>query len=297
MDAANTKYKVRCCSKCPGDVVFFCFACQLDLCPRCREKHDNDFSIITHIVLKYSEKFNCKTEQEIYKRDLDNIETTYKREKDQLDDIIFVLKCETFFNRPVVLTEINTDLKFCQSECPKYQTELLSFAQALKNRINKFWRKFDRKHRCLKQKTKIGRQITSIKNYEQVYEQSALMPVQFLVLIKKTHFPPIHLSLHTSRVFITESLNKENWIELRSRVQIDEGGKRCVKDKCLPKLMSDFGILRKFTMEDSCGMCTINPWTCTIHWNLDPDTFPTENAEESAQLSPAKKAKLYASDV
>lgn len=291
MDVANTNYKVRCCSKCPGDVAYFCSDCQWDLCPRCREKHDNDVSTTTHIFLKCSETFNCKTEEVIYKRDPDNIETSYQTEKDKFHEVIFYLKCEAFFNRPFVFTEIISDVKFCRSECPKYQTELLSFARTLKNRINKFSRKFDRKHRCLKQKTEIGRQITSIKKYEQVYEYSALMPVQFLKLIKKPHFPPIHLSKH-SRVFFTESLNKKNWIELRSRIQIYEGAKRCVKDKCWSKLMSGLDFLRIFTMGDCFGMCTVNPWTCTINWNLDHDTLPIENTGESVP-----QEKHYVSDV
>lgn len=69
---------------------------------------------------------------------------------------------------------------------------------------------FDFKHRCVKQKMKITKYITSLQRYVHKYEQSANCPLKFLSSIKTAQLPQIHITLHTSRLFMTESLNKES---------------------------------------------------------------------------------------
>lgn len=226
MDAANTKYNVRCCSKCHGDVVHVCVSCQCNLCRHCKEKHAKDLLTIDHMVLLYREKFNCISEQEIYVRDPYNVRGTYKRN-------IFAIRNEALFYRPVLLKDIKTDFRACQSEFSKIQSRLLAFAQKLKNRIDKF----EYRHISLIQKIKMNRQLASIQRYLQVYEQSAHMPVQFLVFIKLTHLLPINLSMHISQPSMTSSIDKEYIIKLLGRIQIKEKGKRRVRNERLLKLM------------------------------------------------------------
>lgn len=232
MDAATTRYKIRRCSKCPGDAVYICVSCKCSMCPQCTEKHATDDLTIDHTVVIYGEKFN--QEQEIYVRDPNNTRKEYERKRQQHIGTILVSINEALFNRDICLTEIKTDIKTCQLKFSRFQSGLSSFGQKLKNRIGNSLRKFDFRHGCLRQKIKMSRRIASIQNYIQVYEQSAYMPVQFLVLKKITHHPPVHLSLHTSQVCITGSLNEENLIELLSRIQIKERGRRRVRNKEMP---------------------------------------------------------------
>lgn len=187
MDSATTKYKVRCCSMCPRDVVYFCESCQSDLCPQCKEKHTIDLLTIDHNLVIHSEKF--KQEQEIYVRDPNNERTLCKKKQEQLERIIFIIRSEALFYRPILLTNIKSDVNICLSECSKYQSELLSFAQKLQNCIDNSKKGLNFKHRCLNQKMKMTIHLAMTQRYEQVYEQSAINPVQFL-LLKKNSLPP-----------------------------------------------------------------------------------------------------------
>ncbi|XP_065943829.1 uncharacterized protein [Magallana gigas] len=73
-----------------------------------------------------------------------------------------------------------------------------------------------------------------IRHVQPAFTFSAL---QFLSSIKKA-LPQIHLTLHTSQLSMTESLNKEDVMESLSAIQITERGNRHVGNQCMLKLMS-----------------------------------------------------------
>uniref|UniRef100_K1RP47 Uncharacterized protein n=1 Tax=Magallana gigas TaxID=29159 RepID=K1RP47_MAGGI len=79
------------------------------------------------------------------------------------------------------------------------------------------------------------RHIATHQRYARLYEQSAIKPLTFL--LKKTALPKIPLTLHTSQLSMTESLNKEDVIELLGAIQITQRGNRRVRNECLLKLM------------------------------------------------------------
>uniref|UniRef100_K1P1D1 Tripartite motif-containing protein 3 n=1 Tax=Magallana gigas TaxID=29159 RepID=K1P1D1_MAGGI len=122
---------------------------------------------------------------------------------------------------------------------------MLRKAQTLKHLINKVRKDFmknvfcdfDFKHRCLKQKKEMIIHIVSLQEYELRYVQPefTFSALQFLSSIKKA-LPQIHLTLHTSQLSMTESLNKEDLMESLSAIQITERGNRHVGNQCLLKL-------------------------------------------------------------
>lgn len=116
MNEANTKYNVRRCSMCHGDVVHFCVSCQCDICHHCKEKHAKDLLTIDHMVVLYREKFNCISEQEIYLRDPYNVRVTYKRN-------IFAIRNEALLYRPILLKDIKLISEPVNQIFPKFNRD------------------------------------------------------------------------------------------------------------------------------------------------------------------------------
>lgn len=74
------------------------------------------------------------------------------------------------------------------------------------------------------------RHIVTLQVYENVYEQSAFTPLQFLLLMKTACLLQIHHTIHTSQLFMTESLKKGDVMESLSGIQItDRGNRRLLK--------------------------------------------------------------------
>nr|XP_034320657.1 uncharacterized protein LOC105323903 [Crassostrea gigas]XP_034320658.1 uncharacterized protein LOC105323903 [Crassostrea gigas]XP_034320660.1 uncharacterized protein LOC105323903 [Crassostrea gigas] len=274
MDTASSKYRIHQCSKCPGDTEYYCVSCPCDLCPQCKENHVKDLQTIDHDVVSHRDKINYIPTQEICvrhpshvyikycepcelpvcfhcrkhrtHRQLD-VKTAYKTKQQQHRGTIHTIRSEALFYRPVLLPQIKTDFKTCHTEFSLLQSEMLTKAQTLKNLINKMRKDFmknvfcdfDFKHRCLKQMIEMSRHIVSLQEYELRYVQPefTFSALQFLSFTK-TALPQIHLTLHTSQLSMTESLNKENVMESLSAIQITERGNRRVGNQCLLKLTS-----------------------------------------------------------
>ncbi|XP_065928912.1 uncharacterized protein [Magallana gigas] len=273
METASIPYKVHECSKCPGDTEYYCVSCPCDLCPQCKENHVKDLQTIDHDVVSHRDKINYIPTQEICVRHPSHvyrnycepcqipvcfhctqhrnhqqlvITTSYNTKRQQHRGTIHTIRSEALFYRPVLLPRIKTDFKTCHTEFSLYQSEMLTKTQALMHLIdyiqNDFmcnvFCDFDFKHRCLKQKKEIIIHIVSLQRYVHIYEQRRVIrPLQFLSSIK-TALPQIHPSLHTSQLFMTESLNKEDVMESLSAIQITERGNRRVGNQCLLKLTS-----------------------------------------------------------
>nr|XP_034309440.1 uncharacterized protein LOC105328160 [Crassostrea gigas] len=272
METASTPCKVHQCSKCPGDTEYYCVSCTCDLCPQCKENHVKDLQTIDHDVVSHSDKINYIPTQEICVRHPSHVYTkycepcqvpvcyhctqhrnhrqlavtrSYKTKRQQHRGTIHTIRSEALFYRPVLLPRIKTDFKTCRTEFSLYQSEMLTKAQTLKNLIdyikNDFmcnvFCDFDFKHRCLKQQKEMIRHIVSLQEYELRYVQPEFIfsALQFLSSIK-TALPQIHLTLHTSQLSMTESLNKEDVMESLSAIKITERGNRCVGNQCLLKL-------------------------------------------------------------
>lgn len=64
MDKVCIPYRVRQCSKCPGNTEYHCVSCQSDLCDQCKENHEKYLQTKKHKIVFYSEKFKCIPKQE-----------------------------------------------------------------------------------------------------------------------------------------------------------------------------------------------------------------------------------------
>ncbi|XP_065937594.1 uncharacterized protein [Magallana gigas] len=281
---ASSSYRVHLCSKCPGDTAYYCVSCPCDLCPQCKENHVKDLQTIDHDVVSHRDKINYIPTQEICVRHPSHVytkycepcqvpacnncqthrkhtqidvTTAYKTKRQQHRGTIHTIRSEALFYRPVLLTGIKADVKTCHTEFSLLQSEMLTKAQTLKELIdyvvydllNNVLCYFDFKHRCKKQKIKMIRHIVRLRRYEHRYVQPAFTfsALQFLSFTK-TALPQIHLTLHTSQLSMTESLNKEDVMESLSAIQITERGNRRVGNQCLLKLTSGAELHQSLTL-------------------------------------------------
>ncbi|XP_034319617.2 uncharacterized protein [Magallana gigas] len=221
------------CVRHPGHVyIMYCESCQVPVCDSCFEDQSHHFRSFLfgqgqHEILDF--------------------QLAYKTKRQQHRGTIHTIRSESLFYRPVFLPQIKADFKTCHTEFSLYQSELLTKAPKLKNLINKVRKDFkcnvlcdfDFKHRCLKQMIEMSSHIVSLQEYELRYVQPefTFSALQFLSFIK-TALPQIHLTLHTSQLSMTESLNKEDVMESLSAIQITERGNRRVGNQCLLKLTS-----------------------------------------------------------
>ncbi|XP_052692431.1 uncharacterized protein LOC128170710 [Crassostrea angulata] len=186
-----------------------------------------------------------------------DLQTAYKTKRQQHRGTIHTIRSEALFYRPVLLTGIKADVKTCHTELSRLQSEMLTKAQNLKDLIddvvydllNNVFCDFDFKHRCKKQKIEMIRHIGRLRRYEHRYVQPAFTfsALQFLSFTK-TALPQIHLTLHTSQLSMTESLNKEDVMESLSAIQITERGNRRVGNQCLLKLTSGAELHQSLTL-------------------------------------------------
>eukprot|EP00105_Crassostrea_gigas_P006072 XP_011419872.2 PREDICTED: uncharacterized protein LOC105322715 [Crassostrea gigas] len=290
MDTAGSIYRVNQCSKCPGDTEYYCLSCPCDLCPQCKENHVKDLKTIDHDVVSHGDKINYIPTQEICVRHPSHVYTKYcepcelpvcsycrkhrthrkldvktalKTKKQQHRGTIHTIRSDALFYRPVLITEIKADVKTCGIKFSLYQSEILTKAPRLKNLINKVRKDFmknvfcdfDFKHRCLKQMIEMSRHIVSLQEYEFRYVQPefTFTALQFLSFIK-TALSQIHLTLHTSQLSMTESLNKEDVMESLCAIQITERGNRRVGPQCLLKLTSGAEFNQSLTVT-GVGLC------------------------------------------
>eukprot|EP00105_Crassostrea_gigas_P027125 XP_011448354.2 PREDICTED: uncharacterized protein LOC105342926 isoform X2 [Crassostrea gigas] len=222
----------------------YCEPCQVPVC-------DSWFGHKSHKLLVRS--FLCGQK----KHKIQDIQKAYKTKRQQHRGTIHTIRSEALFYRPVFLTEIKADVKTCHTEFSLYQSEMLTKAQRLKDLIdyvvydllNNVLCYFDFKHRCKKQKIKMIRHIVRLRRYEHRYVQPAFTfsALQFLSFTK-TALPQIHLTLHTSQLSMTESLNKEDVMESLSAIQITERGNRRVGNQCLLKLTSGAELHQSLTL-------------------------------------------------
>nr|XP_034319649.1 uncharacterized protein LOC105342260 isoform X7 [Crassostrea gigas]XP_034319652.1 uncharacterized protein LOC105342260 isoform X7 [Crassostrea gigas] len=220
----------------------YCEPCQVPVCDSCSEDQLHRFRSFLY----------GQGQHEIL-----DIQIAYKTKRQQHRGTIHTIRSEALFYRPVLLTEIKADVKTCHTEFSLHQSEMLTKAQTLKNLIdyvvydllNNVLCYFDFKHRCKKQKIKMIRHIVRLRRYEHRYVQPAFTfsALQFLSFTK-TALPQIHLTLHTSQLSMTESLNKEDVMESLSAIQITERGNRRVGNQCLLKLTSGAELHQSLTL-------------------------------------------------
>nr|XP_034309930.1 uncharacterized protein LOC117683900 [Crassostrea gigas] len=244
METPSNQYRVHQCSNCQEDTGYHCESCLCDLCPQCKENHVKDLKTINHNVLSYGDDYGKHRKHKHM-----NDRTAYETKKQQHRGTIHTIRNETLFYRLLLLPKIKADFKTCHTEFSLNQSKMLTKAQKLNDLIDKVredfmckvFYDFDFKHRCIKQKIEMIKYIASLQIYVHRYEQSAIIPLQFLSFIKKA-LPQIQFTHHTCQLSITESFNKEDVMESLVAIQITERGNRRIENKCVLKLMAVPGL-------------------------------------------------------
>lgn len=215
MDTTNIKYRIRQCSKCSGDLEYFCVTCSSELCLQCKEKHlMNNSEKDSHSVIVYREKSNylknhekcvrhphnvydnycelCKlptcidcTEHETHPQT--DIGTAYEANR-QRREIIQKGQEEALPYCSLLFTDIDLNFKTVFSDKTNINSDILTKSEKLTGCLDNVLHNFHLKHRCFKQKIEINKFIARTYIYEQAYERSSDAPIQFLLSIKKHHF-------------------------------------------------------------------------------------------------------------
>lgn len=264
MDKSSPKYKVRQCHECSGDTEFICEQCECELCSDCKVRHTTDPKTMVHKVRLYHHKLNfiskqclcmkhpgkeyiwycercklpicldCAGHSKHRKLDLPFV-LNQKREQHQ--KAIHTIRRKDLTYRCVLLETIKNDIETCRKECSQHQSDMIAKAQGLKKRLDNELRDVDFKHRCLKEKSKIIRNLISIEIYQQIYEQSATRSVCFLRSKRETILQQIKLRHHI-QLSMVGYVCEENVIDVLSEIQIKEREKRHVGMESLIKLLT-----------------------------------------------------------
>lgn len=122
-------------------------------------------------------------------------------------------------------------------------------AQVLKKYSTSVLRDMAINHRCVKQKMEINQHISCVQKYENKYEESGVLPIQFLVLIKKLSFSKIKITHHTNFLII-QSLKKEVVRNSLTKIKIIDGKIRQIKPQSLLTLLSSPEFHHMLTVKD-----------------------------------------------
>lgn len=274
MDSSNTKYRIRQCSGCSDGLEYFCVTCSSDLCLLCSKKHLLNTSGIgeIHDVITYREKSIYLKNQELCLRDqnsvYDNycefcnipicfgctelstkhgkhkttdIGTAYETKRRQTKATIHKIQIEELFCL-MLWPEIDLEFKFVSKNAANINSELLILSKKLTGCIESLINNFPAEMRCLKQKIKMKKCIASIQTYEHVYEHSSIVPIKFLLSVKKTHPSKMNnrkFLKHHSKATLRESTSMEYLIEKMPTIKLTS------KEKGIQSTTSDMSLREK----------------------------------------------------
>lgn len=259
MDTSNTKYRIRQCSECSDGLEYFCETCSRDLCLECSKEHlmemaeKGDTSI--HNVIKYREKSKylkkhdlclrhpnsvydnfCEfcnipicsdcTEHRTHKKT--DVGTAYETKRRQ-NKAMFQKFAEKEMFCYGLLFQIELDFKMVSENVANTNSELQILSKNLTGYIDSLLFNFPAEVRCKKQKIKMKRCIASTQMYEHVYEHSSIVPIKFLLSVKKAH--PFKMNNRTflkrhCKPTLRESRNMEYVIERLRTINITSPEKR-----------------------------------------------------------------------
>lgn len=293
-------YKIRQCSRCSGNTEYVCKSCPCDLCRQCTENHMHDLTTIDHDVVIYRDTLNnipnqnscvrhfnigyglycknCKSPAcsiclEHIEHSLLDVRTKYKSKQKRLKEIIHIIKSTTFFQRSALMTKINSDFKTFNNVVDHCKSDILCTAMKLKDIIdyvtydfmNNVFCDIDTEHRCLKQKIKMIKHLARIQSYENMHVQSAMKPIQFL-WSKNKHPRTMTLKNHTSKLSMSQTINKEMVTQLLTQIELKQWGKRLVENEDLLKLMPSPEFHQSLTVTGVDCCHHMSPVTPDLFW-------------------------------
>lgn len=257
MDTSNTIYRIRQCSECSDGLEYFCETCSRDLCLECREEHVFEMAAKgdIHNVIKYREKLKYLKNQELCLRHpkciydnfcevcnipicsdctehrthkTTNVRTAYETKRRQNKAMIPKIKEEEMFCRSFWF-DIDLDFKIVSEDVANINAKLLKVSKNLTGYINRLLYNFPAEIGCLKQKIEMKKCIASTQMYEHVYEHSSLVPIKFLLSVKKTHpfkINNMHFLKHHCKPTLRESTIMQYVIEKLPTIKLSGQVKR-----------------------------------------------------------------------
>lgn len=255
MDSSNTQCKVLLCHQCQGDTEFYCRSCMVDLCVLCKEKHVADLSTKGHNFMIYCEKIEYIITNKMCPKHTDIIYERYSAPDDlnstdlekerklcvlkgkQHQEIIDLIRSDVLFCRSFLSLCIRSDVETFHNEISHCRSKMLRKAKTIKIRIDEGLDYISSKYKSMlnknihKQKVKMIRHIAKIQMYEEICEQSGNRPLRSFLFRMKVLLPKIQknpiLAQH-SQLCLNASLNREDVIDLLSKIQMNETEKRHV---------------------------------------------------------------------
>lgn len=207
-----SKYLIHKCSLCPGDTSFFCEPCRRDLCQLCKVKHVQDLETKDHNVMTYCEKKNCTSKQEICsihtyiygiycescerpicsyctdhrKHQLVNIKTAYQTKRQQIRRTINIIRSDALLYSSILLEEKKEIIQSCNVQIKNRLLQMQLKAKNLLDVVVKDVYDIGIIHRCTTDMQKIKKHNDYLERFVNKYEQSAITPIKFLLLIQKS---------------------------------------------------------------------------------------------------------------
>lgn len=278
MDTSNTIYRIRQCSECSDGLEYFCETCSRDLCLECRELHVMKMAGIgnVHNVIKYREKSKYLKNHELCLRHPKNVYdnfcefcnipicsdctehrthkktdvgTAYQTKRRKNKAMIQKIEEEEMFCFGL-LFQIELDFKMISEDVANINSELQILSKNLTGYIDSLLSNFPAEFRCKKQKIKMIRCIARTQKYEHVYEHSSIVPIKFLLSVKKAHSFKMNNRTFLKRhckATLRESRNMEYVIERLPTIKITSPEKRIqsiTSDMTLREKVQSHGLTR-----------------------------------------------------
>lgn len=244
LQETNSQCKVRQCSNCSSDADFLCKTCQCNLCFSCKEKHFYELKTKEHVIVTFCEK-NFIDKQVIKnhkifrfcKRRRPYRQTELERKRKLICGTINNIRSEDLFYRRAMLTRIKPDFEECKNDLSIIQLQMLKKAEKMKSRLDDLLIHKGisiiriLKKKLLWQKIDLKDTLRIKENFENIYEQSSLMPLQFIALKQTFMFCNSDFPSHV-KLSMNDSLNK-NYIANLFSNQIKDRRKRGVRNDFL----------------------------------------------------------------
>lgn len=301
MNTIRYQYLVRQCSRCPGDAAFSCATCDCRLCLPCKENHQTDFSTLDHDVMIYNEKDRSISEQEnctdhphsLCKWYCEFCEVTFcdfcnehrthhstkiKEKVQQKGKIIRSIRSDSLFYSYIILEDIKSDYKIYETKLFNCKSDMQANLLKLYDRIDTAFRRFDFKHRCLNQITKLQKCIKNIYEFEHRLEQltnEGVKCIRFIKTYRTWTMFYLRLKCH-AHLSLTDPLSFKDIKEQFCEITITENEKRSASEL---KLMYSPKLQTSLTLKHVSGCCHISIETSERVWVSGKDNLIFTNSK------------------
>lgn len=307
----SSHVNVKECSQCQWDTEYYCMTCDLNLCPPCKRTHTIKLDTKDHDVTTYREKLNsvyisemcAKHPDQVYeiycktcdvpvcfhctehgRHQLQNLRIVYEDKRKENEKIAINIRSEKLYDAERLRCELQTDVIAVKNETipnllKAMLTKSIKLNYCFDNLLNKIFHNIKVEFNYIfcyilrKQRQKMIRYVSMIRDFERLYEQSAYKPVQFLH-IKKSSLPQIQdtpdLTQHCL-LLLTKGINIKDLGKVLSEIKITAKGKRHARNELLLTMMPSTVFQKFLKVKDVKCTCHISCVTKDRVWTGDYD--------------------------